>query len=76
VLDVWERAVRDSLMAQIGCATQPMLGAVQPALHTLPGARLQTMLLALQNVHRAMDGNGIYTVVMDNLLIEFAGGIA
>ena len=75
LIDIWERAIRDALMDHAGVHVPYMLGTAQPSLRALPPQRLESMLVAIQNARRAMDGNGIFTVVMDNLLIEFTGGI-
>ncbi len=75
VLDIWERALRDALVARSGARTPPLGGQTPAALRALDEHKLEDMLLSLSAAHKAMDGNGIYTVVMDHLLIELSGGI-
>ena len=76
VLDIWEWAVRDTLVANSG-AKAALIGGSSPieSLMGLETQDLEKMLTALSDTRRALDSNGIYTVTMDNLLIELSGGI-
>ncbi len=74
VLLLWECALRDAGLAQLSAQAPTLTGAVGRALPTLDGARLETMLAACAQARRALDGNAMYTVATDHLLLQLAGG--
>jgi DNA polymerase III subunit delta' len=75
VLDIWEWAVRDALVSQSG-SVAPLIGGSGAAgsVSGLDVFALEKLLLGLLNARRALDSNGIYTVAMDQLLLELSGG--
>lgn len=75
VLTIWECAIRDAAVAQSG-SQAVLLGGQAPAyLRKLGMNALEKMLSACAAARRALDGNAIYSMTIDHLLIELSGGI-
>jgi DNA polymerase III subunit delta' len=75
VLTIWECAVRDAAVTLSGSSASLLSGAAPGFLQNLQIDLLEAMLSACAQARKALDGNAIYTMTMDNLLIELAGGI-
>lgn len=74
VLLLWECALRDGRLRQVGSRADSLSGAPRKALLALSGERLEQMLTACAAARRALDGNAIYTVATDRLLLHLSGG--
>jgi DNA polymerase-3 subunit delta' len=74
VLTVWECALRDALVAR-NAPGAPLLSGGFAVLKDVAAARLMDMLSACAAARKALDGNAIYAMAVDNLLIELSGGI-
>lgn len=75
VLTIWESALRDAAVAESSAAVPLLTGEVHPFLCKAGSSALERMLVACAAARRALDGNAIYTMTMDNLLIALSGGI-
>jgi DNA polymerase-3 subunit delta' len=77
ILDLWERAIRDEMVRRAGANAGLLSGneAFDMFLST-ESEKLEQLLLSAMETRRSLDGNGIYTIAMDRLLIELSGGIA
>jgi DNA polymerase-3 subunit delta' len=75
VLTVWECAIRDAAMAEMRSAAPILAGEPRPAVRRAGFEALVRMLEACVSARKALDGNAIYSMTMDNLLIALSGGI-
>jgi hypothetical protein len=75
VLTIWECAVRDAAIAASGSKAPLLTGAVPGFLKSVSREAMEKMLSDFAGARRALDGNAVYSMAMDNLLIELAGGI-
>lgn len=75
VLTIWECAVRDAAVAAAGARSGLLTGEAKGFLKAAGAEALERRLAACVEARRALDGNAIYTMTMDRLLIELAGGI-
>lgn len=75
ILTIWECTARDAAVSLAGSAAALLTGDAPGFLLRAGEDRLRRMLEACAETRRALDSNTIYTMAMDNLLIELAGGI-
>ena len=75
VLSVWECAARDATVALAHSHATLLTGEAKDFLKDAGTERLLAMLSACQETRKALDGNAMYAMTMDKLMIELAGGI-
>jgi DNA polymerase III subunit delta' len=75
VLEIWECAVRDAAVALSHSGAGLLAGEGFAFLNVSGMDRLIEMLSACADARKALDGNAIYTIAMDKLLLAFSGGI-
>lgn len=74
ILTIWECALRDAAVME-SRADAPPLTAEAPAFLAKAGLpALERMLSACVAARKALDGNAIYSITMDNLFIALSGG--
>lgn len=74
-LSVWESALRDAAVAVSASDASLLTGEAKSFLKGTGLERLLKMLTACAGARKALEGNAIYAMTMDNLMIELAGGI-
>ena len=75
VLTVWECAIRDAAVRASGARSGLLTGDAKAYLKNLGPEALERRLGACEQARRDLEGNAVYTMTMDRLLIELAGGI-
>lgn len=75
VLTVWECAIRDAAVRSSGARAGLLTGEAKAFLKNLGAEALERRLGACEQARRDLEGNAVYTMTMDRLLIELAGGI-
>jgi DNA polymerase-3 subunit delta' len=75
VLSIWECALRDAAVRESRSYAELISGGGFAFLQETNMDRLVNMLSACADMRRALDGNAVYAMAVDRLLIEFSGGI-
>ncbi len=74
ILTIWESALRDAAIAETGARLPYLLGEEPGKLRMAGAEALERRLSACMIARRALDGNAMYTMTMDRLLLELSGG--
>jgi DNA polymerase III subunit delta' len=75
VLEIWACALRDAAVTLSQSGIMPLSGEANGFLLDAGMDRLVDMLSACTETSKALDGNAIYLIAMDKLLLSFSGGI-
>ncbi len=74
LLTIWESALRDAAIAEAEARVPFLAGEASGLLRKAGSHALEKRLNACAKARQALDGNAIYTMTMDRLLLELSGG--